>query len=181
MNKCSRNPQATFTATRTGKNWHYVILVEVTMITVVSPWDRKCDIYGSCTSQSKCYKSRSVTRESLNLMRNRMRFWTVTPEGLEIVSWQSTGSITLLAERTYLQTMVYETTRCPSSDRLIPCSIWLSRLSRKLHVTGHMLHNILDLLLTRNRATESLYANIFSASTYRIKGNAEMKLVTKKI
>jgi len=41
------------------------------------------------------------------------------------------------------------------------------------------MHNILDLLLARNRATESLYANLFSASTYRIKGNAEMKLVTK--
>jgi hypothetical protein len=42
------------------------------------------------------------------------------------------------------------------------------------------LHNILEWFLTRKYATESFYAHLFSASTYRIKGNAGIRLVTKK-
>lgn len=165
-----------------GKNWHYVILVEVVMIRAVSLWDRKCNIYGTCTIKRKCYNCRSVTTEVLNIMRHRMRIWTITPEGLEIISWRSTGSITLLAERTRLQTLVYETTRrpCLIVSYLAPFDCQAS-LENYTSQDIQMLYNILDLFLKKNRATESLYANLFSASTYRIRLNAEIKLVTKKI
>ena len=105
MNECSWNSEETNTATCTGRNWNYVIPVEVVMIAAVPPWDRKSDIYD--TSQRKRHNCRSVTTEVLNLTQHRMRMWTSTPEGLGIFSWWSTGSLTLLAERTLLQTMVY--------------------------------------------------------------------------
>jgi hypothetical protein len=89
-----------------------------------------------------------------------------------IIQWQLTSA-------GHCMSWVHVATRYVSNGKQhcweVCYPIWQWRVSKKLRVSGNMLHNILNFLLTRNRIMEILCPNFIATCMYILNWNVTMR------